>query len=231
MFSYKKVFYKENLILLKITGIKMKLFCISDLHGEAGDIGGLTDADALIVCGDITHFGHDEEAKELLNPLKDAKRILAVPGNCDNFDVNDALVDLDVDLHARGRIINGVGFFGLGGSNATPFNTPQEYKEDELLDFIMEGYEQVKDAPFKVFVTHTPAIDTKVDDAGGGRHVGSVKVREFVEKYQPDLVLCGHVHEARGQDMLGKTVMVNPGMLRNGHALIELGEDIKVEFF
>lgn len=209
----------------------MKLLCISDLHGEVRDIDGLLEADALVICGDITHFGHGEEAKELLNSFTDTKKMLTVPGNCDNFDVNDALVELDVDLHARGRIIENIGFFGLGGSNATPFNTPQEYTEDELLDFIMKGYAQVKDAALKVFVTHTPPIGTKVDDAGGGRHVGSTKVREFVEKHQPELVLCGHVHEAKGEDMLGKTVMVNPGMLRNGHALIELGEDIKVEFF
>lgn len=208
----------------------MKLLSISDLHGEVRNIDGLLEADALVICGDITHFGHGEEAKELLNSFTNTKKMFAVPGNCDNFDINDALVDLDVDLHARGRIIENIGFFGLGGSNATPFNTPQEYTEDELLDFTMKGYEQVKDAPLKVFVTHTPPIDTKLDDAGG-RHVGSTKVREFIERCRPDLVLCGHVHEARGQDMLGKTVMVNPGMLRNGHALIELGEDIKVEFF
>ena len=195
------------------------------------DIDGLLEADALVICGDVTHFGYGEEAKELLNSFKNAKKMLAVPGNCDNFDVNDALVDLDVDLHARGRIIENIGFFGLGGSNATPFNTPQEYTEDELLDFIMKGYAQVKDAPVKVFVTHIPPIDTKVDDAGGGRHVGSTKVRGFIERFGPDLVICGHVHEAKDEDMLGKTVMVNPGMLRNGHALIELGEDIKVEFF
>lgn len=209
----------------------MKLLSISDLHGEVRNIDGLLEADALVICGDITHFGHGEEAKELLNSFTNTKKMLAVPGNCDNFDVNDALVDLDVDLHARGRIIENIGFFGLGGSNATPFNTPQEYTEDELLDFIMEGYAQVKDVALKVFVTHTPPIDTKVDDAGGGRHVGSTKVREFIERCGPDLVLCGHVHEAQGQDMLGKTVIVNPGMLRNGHALIELGRDIKVKFF
>jgi len=208
----------------------MKLLCISDLHSEAGSIEGLAEADALVICGDITHFGDGAKAKELLYSFKDSNMILAVPGNCDNLDVNDALLDLDVDLHARGRIIDDVGFFGLGGSNETPFNTPQEYKEDTLLEFIMKGYEQVRDAAFKVFVTHTPPIDTKLDDAGG-RHVGSTSVRRFIEEYQPDLVLCGHIHEAKGTDRMGKTVMVNPGMLRNGHALIDIGEDIKVDFF
>lgn len=209
----------------------MKLLCVSDLHGEPGRVEGLDDADILVICGDITHFGGRARAREILEVFKSAKMLLAVPGNCDNLDVNDALIELDVDLHANGRIIDNIGFFGLGGSNATPFNTPQEYSEDELWDFIMEGYEQVKESSLKVFVTHTPPINTGLDDAGGGRHVGSIKVREFVEKHEPDLVLCGHVHEAKGQDGIGKTLIVNPGMLRNGHALIDLGEDIKVEFF
>lgn len=208
----------------------MKLLSISDLHGEVRNIDGLGEADALVICGDITHFEGRDKAMELLASFIGAKRIFAVPGNCDNRDVNDALVELDADLHAKGRRAADIGFFGLGGSNATPFNTPQEYTEDELLDFIMRGHEQVRDAPLKVFVTHTPPIDTKLDDAGG-RHVGSTKVREFIERCGPDLVLCGHVHEAKGQDKIGKTVIVNPGMLRNGHALIELGRDIKVKFF
>ena len=208
----------------------MKLLCISDLHGMSMEIEGLEDADILVICGDITHFGHGSDAKELLAPFESAKKILAVPGNCDNLDVNDALIELDADLHAKGRTIDDVGFFGLGGSNATPFDTPQEYTEDELWDFILEGYGQVKDSQVKVFVTHTPPIDTTVDDAGG-RHVGSTKVREFVETYAPDLVLCGHIHEAQGQDRIGKTVVVNPGILRNGYALVDIGEEIKVEFF
>ena len=209
----------------------MKLLSISDLHGDAREVGGIKEADVLVICGDITHFEGREKAMELLASFKDAKRILAVPGNCDKYDVNDALVELDADLHARGRIIENIGFFGLGGSNATPFNTPQEYTEDELWDFIMKGYGQVEDAPLKVFVTHTPPINTKVDDAGGGRHAGSTSVRKFIEEYQPDLVLCGHIHEAQGQDTIGKTVIVNSGMLRNGHVLVDIGDGIKVEFF
>jgi Icc-related predicted phosphoesterase len=208
----------------------MKLLCVSDLHGEPGRVEGLDDADILVICGDITHFGNGPLAKELLNSFKNAKKIFAVPGNCDNFDVNDALIELDVDIHSRGRMINDIGFFGVGGSNATPFNTPQEYSEDELWDFAVEGYEQVKDSQVLVMVSHTPPVDTELDNAGG-RHVGSEKVREFVERCEPDLMLCGHVHEAKGQERIGKTVIVNPGMLRNGHALIDLGEDIKIGFF
>ncbi len=208
----------------------MKLLCISDLHGGAEGIGDLSAVDAVVICGDITHFGDRARAMEILEGFKGAKRLLAVPGNCDNLDVNEALVEFDVDLHARGRVVGDIGFFGLGGSNATPFNTPQEYPEDQLWDFLMKGHEQVANASVKVMVAHTPPFNTELDKARM-THVGSKKVREFIEAYEPDLVLCGHVHEARGQDSIGETVIVNPGIFSTGYALVDVGTEMQVEFF
>ncbi len=207
----------------------MKLLCISDLHGGVRDLR-LDDVDALVVCGDITHFEGRGAAAQILDKFKDAKVLLGVPGNCDNMDVNEALVERNADLHARGRVIGGIGFFGAGGSNATPFNTPQEYQEEELWNFLSKGYEQVKGAQAMVLVSHTPPSGTGLDRARG-THVGSEKIREFIEERRPRLVLCGHVHESKGTDTIGDTVIVNPGMLKNGHALVDIGPDIKVEFF
>jgi hypothetical protein len=208
----------------------MKLLCISDLHGEPKRVDGLDAVDVLVITGDITHFGDRTLAMGILEGFKSAERLLAVPGNCDNLGVNEVLVELGADLHSRGRMIGDTGFFGVGGSNATPFNTPQEYSEDELWDFMAKGYEQVKNASIKVMVSHPPPFDTKLDKVGE-RHAGSKKVREFIESYGPDLVLCGHVHEAKGKDAIGNTMIVNPGMLRNGHALVDLGAEIRVKFF
>lgn len=186
--------------------------------------------DVVVICGDITHFGGYAEAMVVLERFKGVKRLLAVPGNCDNLDVNDALVDLDIDLHARGRVIGDVGFFGVGGSNDTPFNTPQEYSEDVLWDFLVKGYEQVRCAKIKVMVSHPPPFGTELDRVNA-MHVGSKKVREFIETYAPDLVLCGHIHEARREDRLGKTVIVNPRQPHAGHVVVDVGQEIKVEFF
>lgn len=33
-----------------------------------------------------------------------------------------------------------IGIFGVGGSNKTPFNTPNEFDENELETFILQGY-------------------------------------------------------------------------------------------
>jgi Icc-related predicted phosphoesterase len=52
-----------------------------------------------------------------------------------------------------------------------------------------------------------------------------------VEEYPPDLLLCGHIHEARGTCFVGSTRLVNVGELRQGFAaLIEIGEEITVNW-
>jgi Icc-related predicted phosphoesterase len=40
---------------------------------------------------------------------------------------------------------------------------------------------------------------------------GSTAVRKIVEKYQPMLMLTGHIHESRGLVKVGKTTVINPG--------------------
>ena len=48
---------------------------------------------------------------------------------------------------------------------------------------------------------------------------------------QPHLLLCGHIHEARGESSIGSCRVVNVGELRRGFgALIEIGEEISVEW-
>ena len=62
-----------------------------------------------------------------------------------------------------------------------------------------------------VLVTHAPPYGTKLDNVHGG-HSGNKSIRKFIEKCQPCLLFCGHIHENSGkQDRIKKTVVVNPG--------------------
>jgi Icc-related predicted phosphoesterase len=43
------------------------------------------------------------------------------------------------------------------------------------------------------------------------------------------VVLCGHIHEARGEDRIGRSQIVNPGPVSAGHyAMVEIGEQASV---
>lgn len=213
----------------------MKLICISDLHGRFGEIKRIEDsiktADLVVLAGDITNFGHKEKAKAIVNEILELnKDLLAVPGNCDLHDVVGLLEELEISIHGDGRPIEGIGFFGVGGSNSTPFNTPQEYSEGELERFLNEGYEKIKEQEMKVMISHPPPYNTKLDKTRAGLHVGSKKVREFIEKIRPNLVLCGHIHEAKGRDKIANSIILNPGPLHTGFVRINLGKEIDFEF-
>ncbi|MBT6772521.1 hypothetical protein HOA80_01465 [archaeon] len=41
---------------------------------------------------------------------------------------------------------------------------------------------------------------------------GSTGVKEAIDKFKPDIMLCSHVHEAEGiEEIVGKTKVVNVG--------------------
>jgi uncharacterized protein len=42
-------------------------------------------------------------------------------------------------------------------------------------------------------------------------HAGSLGAKQVIEKYQPLLGLHGHIHESRGAQKAGRTLMINPG--------------------
>jgi Icc-related predicted phosphoesterase len=203
------------------------VIALSDIHGRTGmgkDLAAaIAGADLIVIAGDITNFGGKEEAKAIIRGIQDLnKRILAIPGNCDHNDVKGFLASEDIDLHGRAREIEGVLFFGVGGSGRTPFGTPQEYSD---LDFgeVLKTFHKTEDIGCYVLVSHDPPTKTRVDRTAFGIHAGNKKIREFIESFQPALCICGHIHEARGEDLIGNTRIVNPGPFPKYYAQITIG--------
>ena len=199
----------------------MRIIAAGDIHMDLGDVAtipGIGSADIIIVTGDITNYGTSSDAAGVLNGLRDINSsILAVAGNLDQRDVARYLEDVGISLHGRGRMLaEGLGIIGLGGSNYTPFRTPNEFSEKELADFLAAGFVQVEGADDFILVSHPPPHGTKTDMLADGRHVGSKAVRRFIEARQPRLCLTGHIHESRGTDTIGRTLILNPGMLQHG---------------
>lgn len=209
----------------------MRIIAFGDVHMTAQrcrQIPGADSADLIIATGDLTNYGKKPDAKTVLQDLLTINpNILAVIGNLDHLEINDYLEQLDVNLHGQARLIQGlVSVIGAGGSNITPFRTPTEFTENELAVILKQGYDQAmafcslpplnrRKMPL-ILVSHAPPKGTKVDRLASGKHVGSTAVRAFIENYQPDLCLTGHIHEARGEDWLGVTHIINPGMFKMG---------------
>lgn len=59
-----------------------------------------------------------------------------------------------------------------------------------------------------ILVTHGPPHGT-CDLSINGQHIGSSSLRDRVESVQPQLLICGHIHEAYGTGHLGRTRVAN----------------------
>lgn len=77
-----------------------------------------------------------------------------------------------------------------------------------------------------LFLFHDPPKNTILDLVGNpksplnGKHVGDEIIREVIEKYQPEIAVCGHMHETQGTDKIGKSLIINAGYGRKGEFLI-----------
>jgi len=199
----------------------VRLVCFGDIHmafraiERLGSV--LREADGAILTGDLTHFGDPPDAFRVVDAVREfCPSVLAVTGNLDMPWVIDAFRAEGISLHGEGRRLGDLGVFGCGGSNITPMDTPTELEEDELREVLERGHAAVADAPSRLMVCHTPPYDTRLDRLLDGRPVGSPAVRAFIEARKPDLAVVGHIHEGRGVDRVGDTLVLNAGALRDG---------------
>ncbi len=149
------------------------------------------------------------------------------PGNDDQFEVDEIVSSAKHVRLAEGRVVEFGNFqmVSTGWSNRTPWDTYREEDEDALGERLQKMIDQVTAPPERtIYNFHCPPYGSGLDEAPeltedlrpkhGGRSivpVGSKAVREAIEEGQPVLALHGHIHEARGNTRIGRTLCVNPG--------------------
>ena len=204
---------------------------VGDIHEDISllnEIPGLTDAAGIIISGDITNRGGRRRASHLLNTVSAINsNIYAQIGNMDRAEITDYLEEKGWNIHAKGKpLTETIGIMGVGYSTPTPFRTPSEVPDAMLGKWLSIGYEQIKHLPKLILVAHDPPFGSKTAELPSGENVGNKSVLEFIQRVQPDICLTGHIHEANTEDFIGKTKVLNPGMLcMGGYALIRLKED------
>jgi len=237
--------------LLGITDLHSAVGMLERILHRAGPV------DLVLLGGDITNFGTPDDAEGIVNRVLQAGLpVLAVAGNCDSALIEQRLQDLGVSLYRRAVVRNQIGFQGL--SAMPPWKSRMyHFSEDQLADDLQEGYRQLQaqkqpepilsrsDALWAppseqqaeptgwkthIVLSHVPPRDCKLDRTFLGRHVGSQALRQFIDQVQPDLVLCGHIHEGRGLDRIGRTWVLNCGPAAAGnYGLVEVASELRLE--
>ena len=132
-----------------------------------------------------------------------------VPGNHD-------LPDLDLPGNADRRVVDvaGLRVVGIGGS-PDHRKDPYEYEEDEIRALELPEAD--------ILLSHTPPARTALDLVPRrGAHVGSEAIRERALCHRGALV-CGHIHESPGTELLGECFCFNPGGLGRPFGRAQVG--------
>ncbi len=214
----------------------MRILALSDLHSDESLLKRIpacvrrVKPDIILILGDITTRGPLSYAKEMLDALeKTGVRSYAIFGNMDQFEICALLEERGMNVHMkRVELEGGWNLAGFGGSGPTPFGTPTEFSEEQ----IMKGLSGLKIDARTMLATHSPPFGAEgLDEPRPGVLAGSKSIRKIIEERQPALNFCGHIHEREGEAKIGKTVVVKVGAAERGRAaVVEAGKSIKVAF-
>jgi Icc-related predicted phosphoesterase len=193
----------------------MRVLAFSDIHNDWSRLRQLLseNADLYVVAGDLTYNERGiTKAYEIMKPF--LEKIYIVPGNNETVETIAALFP----NHVHGRVLeyNGVKIGGIGGAPRTPWHSAFDWDEDYAYNLLE------KLGPTDIFVSHAPPKESKTAITTSGHDVGSEAVRWYIDTYQPEYAVVGHVHERAGTvERIGKTVVFNPGPMGK---LLVIGE-------
>lgn len=191
----------------------MRLLLFSDLHADAKAARNLLSraesVDVLVGAGDFGNVRwHLHVCIDELRTI-DKPMILVAGNNESTEELQRACQDWPQAhvLHGTSVALSRIPFFGIGGGiPITPFGAWSYDFTEEQAEVLLQ-----KCPVGCVLISHSPPKGA-VDMDSGGQSLGSVALREVVERTQPLLVVCGHIHASAGeQTAIGSTPVVNAG--------------------
>lgn len=190
----------------------MKLLAFSDLHRDLGQGARLVEmsaeADVVIGAGDFASV--HEGLEETIGALTAIETpTVLVPGNNETADALRAAAEgwsAATVLHGEGATIAGAEFFGLGaGVPVTPWEWSFDLDDEEAAELLAPCPEGA------ILVLHSPPRG-HCDASADGTSFGSAALLRAIEEKQPQLAVCGHIHESWGcESRIGATPVHNLG--------------------
>lgn len=194
----------------------MKIVAVSDLHGHLPDI---PPCDLLLLGGDLcplVHHGIQRQADWILSSFRawlkkqPATKIVMVAGNHD-FVFQHRRDWLSADFPADYLEDSGIEHAGLRiwGSPWQPVFCDWAFNLTEAE--LAEKWARIPDNT-DILVLHGPPHGYG-DLTPRGERVGSPSLTRRIEEIRPRLAIFGHIHEGRGVERLGDTVLANVSLV------------------
>lgn len=194
----------------------MKIYAVADIHGKTErfdlirEMAVTVEADCIVMAGDIA--GCLTQKRSAAQIAKMPLPVLAVRGNSDRCAPEKTIwptVSIS-SLHLRKIDVGGVCFSGISGTCLLPFESRLRFRENRFYARVGSFFEDVA-----VMVAHPPPRGVQ-DKVFGQFHAGSSILRQIVLTCQPEILICGHIHEQAGAAHLEQTLVVNCSIGRIG---------------
>lgn len=191
----------------------LSIVLTSDLHGYLPD---LPDCDILLIAGDICpDGGPDHQADWLDGPFRrwlcqqPAKEVVAVAGNHDFVFQDDPNLVPKLPWHyLQDSVVNLMGV-NIYGTPWQPVFFDWAFNLDEPA---LAGKWKLIPDDTQILLLHGPPHGYG-DRNSEGTHTGSPSLTRRIRQIKPQLVVCGHIHEARGEYQLDGTRIINASQL------------------
>jgi Icc-related predicted phosphoesterase len=193
----------------------MTIVAISDTHNLHHQVT-LPKGDILVHSGDVSSQGKEREIVAFLNwfSAQPHKHKVFIAGNHDFYfentpvsDVNKLIPDNVIYLNDSGVTIEGI---RIWGSPVQPWFYDWAFNRKRGED-IRKHWALIPQNT-DILLTHGPAYGIH-DKTTRGEKVGCVDLRETIDKIQPKLFVCGHIHEGYGVLDNGQTTFINASVV------------------
>ena len=187
-----------------------RILAFSDMHLSRRCAREVVDkapsADLVIGAGDFcTQRRELEDAMAMLGPALPGA--VLVPGNAESADELRAAAGPATVLHGQSVELAGLTIFGLGYAvPRTPFGSWSCDLDEDEAEAMLAAMDHAD-----ILVVHSPPRGV-ADRTAAGASIGSTAIRAAIERVQPRLALCGHIHDSWGKTgLIGATSVHNLG--------------------
>ena len=190
----------------------MRVLAFSDVHRDLSACAALVkrsgEADLVIGAGDFASV--HEGLEETIAALREIETpTVVVPGNNETEGaLREACGEWPAAtvLHGQSEKVAGIDVYGLGaGIPVTPWDWSFDLDEEEAASQLQAAQEG------GLMVLHSPPHG-HCDASSQGDHLGSQAILEAIEQKQPQVAVCGHIHESWGaESTIGETLVFNLG--------------------
>ena len=198
----------------------IRIYAAADLHGRPSSFdivarqANSADVQAVVLAGDLVQYRRGHAYLDRLAALP--KPVYAVRGNTDPPRIEQAMDPAGqmYSLHLQARQCFGLRLVGVSGTLPMPLRSRigwSETKSLERLGALIDAH--------SILVAHPPPWGIR-DRVAGRWHAGSRGLRRLIAATSPAIVICGHIHEDAGIAWLGRTLVVNCALGKQGRGAI-----------